>query len=177
MGLSHQQHLESGTALLTELSEALERLKQEHGELMQVLVEMGQLAGQVEKHTSHNESIQTLFYLRLWTLGFMEELERHSHWEEKQLFPLLNGYFKTEHSPSGLPSFGMMEKDHELALEYMHSFLRAVHTLKSDPKAVSLSQAAACLIQACEMLKQHLMKEEKLVFPMTEQLFTDRLDK
>jgi hemerythrin-like domain-containing protein len=168
-----QTQAEFGIAHMTALSEALERLKQEHGELKLVLQEMEKQAIQVETSTDKQGSLQSLLHLRLWTLAFREELERHSNWEEKELFPFLNAYFNSNMSPSMVPSFWTIEKDHELADEYMQSFLRAVHMLKANPAAMSINQAAAYLVHACRILQEHLAKEEELVFPLTEQVLSD----
>ncbi|NHN33623.1 hemerythrin domain-containing protein [Paenibacillus agricola] len=168
-----QVEAEFGVAHMTALSEALERLKQEHGELKLVLQEMEKQATQVELSNDKLGSMQSLLHLRLWTLAFREELERHSNWEEAELFPFLNAYFNSNMAPTMIPSFWTIEKDHELADEYMQSFLRAVHKLKANPEAMSLNQAAAYLVQACRILQEHFVKEEELVFPLTEQVLTD----
>jgi hemerythrin-like domain-containing protein len=163
-----ERKYETGTAHVTELSESLERLRREHNELKQVLQEMETQARQVEQEPEKALSMKILLDLRLWTLAFREELERHSNWEEKELFPFLNQYFKSKKSPVMNPSFWALEKDHELADEYMQSFLRAVHALKANPEAMRLNQAAAYLVHACRILKEHLDKEELLIVPMTE---------
>jgi hemerythrin-like domain-containing protein len=173
MELQHPSQSELGNAHMTALSEALERLKQEHGELKLVLQDMENQAKQVELLPDKAGAMQSLLHLRLWTLAFREELERHSSWEEKELFPFLAAYFHRELSPSMIPSFWSIEKDHELADEYMQSFLRAVHMLKANPEAMGLNQAAAYLVHACRILQDHLKQEEELVFPLAEQVLTD----
>src|SRR4051794_25676713 len=115
MGTSIQSRVESGTAHLTVLSEALDRLKQEHEELMQVLLEMEAQALELKQEEDITKAMSSLMHLKLWTAAFMEELERHSNWEEKELFPFLHDYFHKEMAPSIIPSFWMLEKDHELA--------------------------------------------------------------
>ncbi|NOU91766.1 hemerythrin [Paenibacillus sp. LMG 31456] len=165
--------MESGTAHSTELSAALDRLTQEHGELMQVLLDMESQARQLEQETDMSKALPSLLHLRLWVKAFMQELERHSEWEKKELFPFLNNYFHQELSPSMIPSFWALEKDHELAEEYIQYFLRAVHEVKQESELGQLHQALAYLIHACRILKEHLAKEEQLVFPMTEQVLTD----
>ncbi|MFD0681266.1 MULTISPECIES: hemerythrin [unclassified Paenibacillus] len=165
--------MESGTAHSTELSAALDRLTQEHGELMQILLDMEDQAKLAEQETDKRKTIQSLLHLRLWVKAFMQELERHSDWEKEELFPFLNSYFHQQSSPSMIPSFWALEKDYELAEEYIQYFLRAVHEIGEDSELVQLHQALAYLIHACRILKEHLAKEEQLVFPMTEQVLTD----
>jgi len=162
-----------GTAHITELSVRMERLKQEHEELKQVLAEMEIQSVQAEQETDKHRALGQLLHLRLWTLAFKEELDRHSEWEEKELFPFLNTYFHRSSLPAVTPSFWSLEKEHELAMSYMQSFLRSVHALRSDADAMRMKQAAAYLSHACRMLKAHLEKEEQVVIPMTEKVLTD----
>ncbi|WP_248925929.1 hemerythrin domain-containing protein [Paenibacillus hamazuiensis] len=173
MRITYQSLPESGAAHLTELSLSLDRLKQEHDELMQVLVELENKAKQVEQEDDTDTAIRLLLHLRLWTHAFKEELERHSNWEEKELFPFLNRYFRRQSAPSIIASFWTMEKDHELAADYLQSFLRAVHMARRDTEIERLHQTALYLIHACRILKEHLEKEERLIFPMTEEVLTD----
>ncbi|SFK77811.1 Hemerythrin HHE cation binding domain-containing protein [Paenibacillus sp. 1_12] len=173
MNLYQKPRVEMSKAPVTALSEGLERLKQEHGELKQVLLEMEKQAKQVESAPEHMGAMQSLLNLRLWALAFREELERHSNWEELELFPFLTSYIERKMSPSLLPSFWSLEKDHELADEHMQAFLRSVHLLKANPEAMSFKQAAAYLVQACHILQDHLAKEEQLVFPLTQQVLDD----
>lgn len=173
MNLYQKPRVEMSKAPVTALSEGLERLKQEHGELKQVLLEMEKQAKQVESAPEQVGAMQSLLHLRLWALAFREELERHSNWEEQELFPFLASYIQRKMSPSILPSFWSLEKDHELADEHMQAFLRSVHWLKANRKAMSLKQAAAYLVQACHILQDHLAKEEQLVFPLAQQVLDD----
>ncbi|OXM84013.1 hemerythrin domain-containing protein [Paenibacillus rigui] len=173
MNMPMKPQADSGTAHITELAVVLDRLKQEHSELMQVLTEMEEQAVQAELETDKHRALGSLLHLRLWTLAFKEELDRHSEWEEKELFPFLNAYFRHSAFPTVMASFLSLEKDHELAMNYMQSFLRSVHALKSDSDAMRMKQAAALLTHACRILRSHLEKEEQLVFPMTEKVLTD----
>lgn len=173
MNMYQKTRVEMTKAPMTAISEGLERLKQEHGELKQVLMEMEKQAKQVESAPERFGALQSLLNLRLWALAFREELERHSNWEELELFPFLTSYIERKMSPSILPSFWSLEKDHELADEHMQAFLRSVHLLKANPEAMGYNQAAAYLIQACHILQEHLTKEEQLVFPLTQQVLDD----
>ncbi|TVX99013.1 hemerythrin domain-containing protein [Paenibacillus cremeus] len=165
--------LESSEAHGTELSAALDRLKQEHGELMQDLLELENEAKQAGQESDFDPAIRLLTHLRFRTQAFMNEMEQHSRWEEQELFPFLNGYFHQQTAPSIAASFWRLEKEHELAGEYLQSFLKETDGLRRDSKLEQLHHAAAYLIHACRILKEHLEKEEQLVFPMTEEVLTD----
>jgi hemerythrin-like domain-containing protein len=168
-----QAPAELGIAHMNALSEAMERLKQEHAELKLVLQEMEKQAVHIEASSDKQLSLQSLLHLRLWTLAFREELERHSNWEEEELFPFLNIYFNSNQVTSMAISICSIEKEHELAEQHIQSFLRAVHMLKANPEAISLDQAAAFLVHACRILQEHLVKEEEIFFPVAERILMD----
>lgn len=173
MNMPYKPQVDSGTAHITELSVLMERLKEEHIELRQVLDDMESQAVQAELEADKHRALASLLHLRLWTLAFKEELDRHSEWEERELFPFLNAYFNKSKVPTMTPSLWSLENDHELAMSYMQSFLRSVHGLKSDSDAMRMKQTAAYLTQACRMLRNHLEKEELIVYPMAEKVLTD----
>ncbi|WP_179136156.1 hemerythrin domain-containing protein [Paenibacillus sp. 32352] len=173
MKMSNETQADLGTAHETELSEALDRLKREHDDLLHGLNELYAQARQVEREADHERTLPLLLQLRLRVQAFSEELERHSEWEEHELYPFLNDYFHRKHVPSIVPSLWMLEKDHELASDNLNAFLKAVHVIENNPEAMLPSQATAYLIHACRMLQEHLRQEEQIVFPMTEQILTD----
>lgn len=150
------------------LPQLLDRLKQDHAELLQVLMEMESQASQIERESDKKQAMVSLLYLRLWTLGFKEELQRHSEWEEQELFPMLNICCHGHNQRLDTPSLCDLERDHDLGMKYMDAFLRAVHALKSDSQAMPVKQAASYLLQACRILIKHLDQEERLIQPMME---------
>ncbi|WP_282942733.1 hemerythrin domain-containing protein [Paenibacillus sp. RC67] len=173
MKMSYETHVDLGTAHETELSEALDRLKLEHDDLLRGLNELYGQARLVEREDDLTQALLFLLQLRVKVVAFSVELERHSEWEEHELYPFLNDYFHRKHSPSIVPSLWMLEKDHELVTDNLNSFLKAVHVIENNSGAMMPSQAAAYLIHACRILQEHLRKEEQIVFPMTEQILKD----
>lgn len=173
MKMSYETQVDLGTAHETELSEALDRLKREHDDLLRGMNELYAQARLAEREAVPKRALPLLLQLRLKVQALSEELERHSVWEEHELYPFLNDYFHRKHSPSIVPSLWMLEKDHELATDNLNSFLKAVHVIENNPEAMLPSQAAAYLIHACRILQEHLRREEQIVFPMTEQILTD----
>ncbi|MCS7460946.1 hemerythrin domain-containing protein [Paenibacillus doosanensis] len=171
--MAYETQGDLGTAHETELSEALERLKREHDDLLRALNGLYAKARLAERETDPKRALPLLLQLRLGVTAFLEELERHSEWEEHELYPFLNDYFHRKHAPSIVPSLWMLEKDHELATDNLNSYLKAVRVIESNPDAMLPSQAAGYLIHACRILQEHLRQEEQLVFPMTEQVLTD----
>ncbi|WP_036745294.1 hemerythrin domain-containing protein [Paenibacillus sp. UNC451MF] len=173
MNMPYKPQAVEGTAHYTELSELVERLKQEHAELMQVLLDMKEQSIQAEQEHDKGKARGMLVHLRLWAMAFQEELNRHSEWEEQELYPFLNVYFHKHNRPTIVPSLWMLEKDHELAMDHLNSFFRAVHALKPDSDAMQIKRAGAYLTHACRILIDHLEKEEQFVFPLTERVLTD----
>ncbi|NOU95900.1 hemerythrin [Paenibacillus sp. LMG 31456] len=173
MSMPCKSQANSEIAPEAELPKLLDRLKQDHAELLQVLMDLENQASQTEREADKNHAMVSLLHLRLWTLGFKEELNRHSEWEERELFPLLNICCQGHNTLSATPTLCDLEKDHELAMNYMDTFLRAVHALKSDSEAMPMKQAASYLTYACRILIKHLEQEEKLIYPLTEQVSTD----
>ncbi|MFD0679650.1 MULTISPECIES: hemerythrin domain-containing protein [unclassified Paenibacillus] len=173
MSMPCKSQAASEIALEAELPKLLDRLKQDHAELLQVLMDLENQASQTEQEADKNRAISSLLHLRLWTMGFKEELNRHSEWEERELFPLLNICCQGHNALSVTPTLCDLEKDHQLAMNYMDAFLRAVHALKSDSEAMPVKQAAAYLTHACRILIKHLEQEERLINPMTDQVSND----
>ncbi|MFE5323970.1 hemerythrin domain-containing protein [Paenibacillus sp. NPDC056579] len=165
--------MKSESAHVTELSALVDRLKEEHAELMQVLDEMEQQSVQAEQETDKSRAIGSLLHLRLWATAFQEELQKHSDWEERELYPFLNVYFHKHNKPSIVPSLWMLEKEHELAMDNMNSFFRAVHALRPDSDAMLIKRAAAYLTHSCRIMKEHLEKEQQFIFPLTDRALTD----
>jgi hemerythrin-like domain-containing protein len=167
------QQAESGEARHTEISVAMDRLKDDHMMLKQVLQDIHAEAKQIEAESDPRKTLNKLLHLRLWASAFTEELTRHSRWEEEELIPFLDVYFQSKKAPSVTSAFKMLEKDHDLANVYLKSFLRSVHQLKADSSLAQMKQAAAYLFLACRVYMEHLNKEEQLIFPLMEQILTD----
>ncbi|WP_426452173.1 hemerythrin domain-containing protein [Paenibacillus sp. S-38] len=167
-------HMElTGEAHVTELSAAMDRLREEHEMLARLLEEMEEQAVRVGQAENRTQAWGRLQHLRLWTIGVMQELDAHSGWEEETLFPFLASYFRLRQEPTMIPSLWMMEKEHAMAEEYVETFMREFHKLRADSPKEEMKKAAGLLIQACYILKSHLAKEEQIVFPLAEQVLTD----
>lgn len=165
--------LESGEFRKTGVSDAWERLKHDHAVLKQVLQEMKTDAMRIETESDSKQAFGKLLRLRLWMAAFSEELDRHSRWEEEELIPSLQVYYRRQPASSILDSFKLLESEHDAANVYIQCFLRMVHSLKPESGIAEMRKAAAYLSQACGMLIEHLGKEERLIFPLTEQILTD----
>jgi iron-sulfur cluster repair protein YtfE (RIC family) len=112
----------------------------------------------------------------------LRELKRHSVWEEEELFPILMHYSHKKIEPTIMPSLWVLEKDHELAVQYIESFVQAssalLHTLRLEPLSGAdlqreMKGGCDCLTQGCFILTAHFQMEEELLFPLAEDILTD----
>lgn len=162
----HAHNVKAGEAPYTELTSAMDRFKEDHSMLRQILRDIQLEAGPIEKESDPKQALGKLKHLRLWISAFNEELNRHFRWEEEEFIPLLNVYVQSRNVPSIASDFRVMEKEHELANSYMMSFLRSVHQLKEESPLALMNKAASYLLMACEVFLQHLDNEEKLIRPL-----------
>jgi regulator of cell morphogenesis and NO signaling len=157
----------------TELSHAFDRLKEEHEVLKVSITSLEEQASSINSSQDPAAQLELLRKLRGETLQLMSSMKTHSEWEERILFPFLHEYFDLSIGPTMVPSFWVLEKDHDLAEAYMESFVDAVETLAYPGEPNQLIGVAEHLTQACHILKGHLEMEEQLVYPLSEQVLTD----
>lgn len=156
-----------------ELAFATDRLREEHEELREKLRMLETSAKELMVLEDSVKGIQLVQELRIQTDQFVEELDRHSDWEEQELFPFLLTYFHRQPAPSMMPSFWVLEKDHQLGMSFIQSFQEAVIDVTPLVVKKQLAEAATHLLQACLILNDHITMEEQLVFPLTEKVLTD----
>ncbi|MEC0228484.1 hemerythrin domain-containing protein [Paenibacillus alba] len=156
-----------------ELAYATDRLKDEHEALREKLRMIEHSAKELILIDDLAKGIQLVHALKELTDQFMDELEQHAEWEEKELFPFLFTYFDRQPQPSMMPSFWVLEKDHQLGLSFIQSFQEAILDAASFVVKKQLADTAAHLVQACLILNDHITMEEQLIFPLTENVLTD----
>jgi iron-sulfur cluster repair protein YtfE (RIC family) len=151
----------------------VERLKEEHEAMQDQLKEIRTMAGEVYTLEDCTEGMCKLVRLQDRILVLIEDLDRHSEWEERELFPILQSYVNRYMKPSITPSIWVMEKDHDLAKQFVQSYIDGVNGMKAPIDRGFLKEMTSQLIQACLLLLEHFTLEEELVFPLTDQLLTD----
>ncbi|MDQ1909927.1 hemerythrin domain-containing protein [Paenibacillus sp. GD4] len=157
----------------TELYHAIKQLIEEHEQLKLLIQALEEKARQAALSRDTEEQLKALRDLKADTVQFMSQMNRHSSWEEQVLYPFLHEYFDLSMGPSMVPSFWVLEKDHDLAEAYMDSFIDAVEDLASPGDRRQLQSVAEHLLQACRILSGHLAMEEQLVYPLSDQVLTD----
>lgn len=156
------------------------RLAREHEQLKHQCDALRELSSRTAASTSLAGAIPMLTELRGHTSTLLRQLERHSRWEDKELFPYFSRYYKLKMEPTIMPSLWVLEKDHELALQFFASFLQASNSLMGlmvvEELGASLSEVKhSCddLTQGCLILTSHFQMEEELIYPMAEEILTD----
>jgi regulator of cell morphogenesis and NO signaling len=109
----------------------------------------------------------------------MEELEEYGRWEEYELFPAIARHFNMKIAPSIMPSLWVLEKDHLLALKFIRPFLEQCREILAQAGDETPVQAeiiekakhtAVLVLQVCLMLQEHFTMEEKLIFPLVDEM-------
>ena len=149
----------------------VERLKEEHLVLNETVSVLYSKA--VEYTENHNILKWRLIpHLRHEVLALMRELDDHAEWEEKELFPTLMTYTNLHNGPSIIPSIWVLEKEHDLAKQFIQPFLNICVKIFFEENAAILldlqiqaqiNSAVTDLRQACIILQEHFRMEEDLI--------------
>lgn len=146
------------------LSEGLQILINEHIPLRSNLETLSSLCKKVEaveeKEAIFNQLLQEV-------KDFNENLSRHSAREEDYLFKMMEKYL----GKSGGP-IAVMEYEHERAHGFINEFLK--NTEENSTQANDdMIKNAELIDNAVETLLEHFSKEEQVLYPMAERMFTD----
>ncbi|WP_042355590.1 hemerythrin domain-containing protein [Bacillus rubiinfantis] len=144
------------------LSEGLHTLVSEHLPLRDSLNELYSLCEKIKKGES--DAFQQL-------IGdvdrFSSQLERHSKREEDILFRMMEEYLGKNGGP-----IAVMEYEHEQAHRYINDFVK--NTTSDNQLTIEMQNHNASLIEnAYHTLLNHFSKEEQVLYPMAERLFSD----
>jgi len=97
------------------------------------------------------------------------DLSLHIQKEDSCLFPVLHNYL-----PAGMGPIAVMMSEHELISAAFHGLTEGVGKLKSCP---ATNSPGACEVrdhgrELIHLLRSHLMKEERVLFPFAEEHMT-----
>jgi regulator of cell morphogenesis and NO signaling len=144
----------------TELAYALERVKQEHIALREQVDELETCLNNVSR-TYDLELAKKIVSL---AKVFSQACDEHASWEEKELLPYVEDYYRMNGGPEIATSAWMMEKDHELASEFLRLFMDKADRLPQDFDMEEWKKISAHLLQACYIYKDHFELEEQVLF-------------
>lgn len=146
----------------------IQQLLDEHEPLrcqMTEIVETGnQLAGLA--NAEWNSEIEKL---KQAELAFKHELEIHSDKEEQGLFPLLGAHIGTQFGP-----IAVMEYEHNEAKRLLALFEEQASNGETELTKEQAVLVVNPLVQACQVLFDHFMKEENVLFPMAENVLNEQ---
>ena len=145
---------------------AMRILENEHQYLMHLMKEWHSIVLNFEKEAYEEIEARIEFTkLRKLLIDFLEPLKNHTDKEEKFFFPLLGHYIGTEQGP-----IVTIEAEHEEIDAYIGHFLhhtRAGMDLLSIDDMTRIAKDAG---EAFEVLMVHFVKEESVLFPMTDRV-------
>jgi hemerythrin-like domain-containing protein len=135
--------------------QATDTLKREHQMIERVLQLLEQSARLLQSHESLPDGLQA------WTVDFLRRFADGCHHdkEERVLFPMLEerGVMR-----AGGP-IGVMLREHEMGRDCVRRMAQALPGEDHDPAAF-----AAAADEYVALLRQHILKENQVLFPMAD---------
>jgi hemerythrin-like domain-containing protein len=150
------------------LSHSLQTIKNEHGPLNSQMENLYEISINIGNDSSINNCSQQLLNLKAKVITFFDSLELHSEREEKFLFPMMARYIGHETGP-----LAVMEYEHEKAKSYIKAFFEKSSNMNSENNGEKAKKIAMLIVEACLLLKCHFEKEEKVLFPLAEQMLSN----
>ena len=144
------------------LSEGLQKLVNEHSPLRNRLETLFSLCNKVEVEENKEVPFEELIHE---VKVFSTKLEFHSVREENYLFRMMEVYI----GKSGGP-IAVMEYEHEQANGFITEFLR--NSESTHETTDSMIKNSSLIKNAYYTLLDHFSKEEQVLYPMAERMFT-----
>lgn len=145
------------------LSEGLSLLVGEHVPLREQLEVLFSLCTKVE---TEEEKRVALVELVKEVVSFSTNLEFHSVREEDILFRMMEVYLGKNGGP-----IAVMEYEHEQANGFINTFLSKTENQSLTPEEII--ENTNLIKDAYHTLLDHFMKEEQVLYPMAEKLFSE----
>lgn len=140
----------------------LEHLKEEHEDLKETLAAMQYQASRVAVEKNPVQAAKQLAHLRLWTLNFIHEWDQYTQQKQEELFPILDqSFYPIE-----------LKRELEHATELFGKFLK-IEPLENRASNEQFQYTVDLFKETCEILLERIDREEKLEFPLAEQILAD----
>lgn len=146
-----------------ELSEGLLKLVNEHPPLRDQLENLSSLCNKVEIEEEKEASFEQLIRE---VIDFSTRLEYHSAREEDYLFRMMEVYIGKDGGP-----IAVMEYEHEQAKGFISEFLKNTKD-HSQLTPAEMMNNATLIKNAYYTLLDHFAKEEQVLYPMAERMFS-----
>lgn len=147
------------------LCAGLQQLKDEHPPLLNMLANLLDLSEKIEGEEQMEENFSQL---RELVIEFLAVLEPHSEREEGVLFEMMAAYIGREMGP-----IAVMEYEHDQAKRFIGTFL---HNTKESTVGFTkeiMIENAQLIKNANYTLVSHFAKEESILYPMAENMFSE----
>ncbi len=146
-----------------ELSAGLEQLKEEHAPLLKQLEEIKSLSEQVDQEQNIEE---TYANLKTQVERLKEDMDPHSKREEGVLFPMMGEHIETNSGP-----ISVMGYEHQKAYSTINTFLKKAEN--DQQSADDMKYSAGFLKDAYNILSEHFLKEENILYPIAEKVLSE----
>ncbi|WP_257008177.1 hemerythrin domain-containing protein [Bacillus sp. FJAT-45350] len=148
------------------LCPALMQLKNEHPPLTKQMESIYALTQSIEQEeiTLNSKALEQLYKQ---VKSFVTELEPHAEREEGVLFEMVAAYIGRTNGP-----IAVMEYEHDEAKKLLKTFLDDCEKNLETVEPTDIKRIASYTSKACEILTQHFMKEESVLFPLANKLLT-----
>ncbi|MBU8877605.1 hemerythrin domain-containing protein [Bacillus sp. FJAT-29790] len=146
-----------------QLCEGLKQLKEEHPPLLDMLKGLLELSTDIEQEQSPAVFAELITKVK----SFINVLDPHSQREEGVLFRMMEQYLG-----KGTGPIAVMEYEHDQAKSFIGSFLENAKQAEQMKEAEMIVNAGL-IKNAYYTLVEHFAKEEKILFPMAENMLSD----
>lgn len=148
------------------LCSPLKQLMDEHVSLRADMDLFYEITEEIE-YDSGPSVVQLFLKLYQQILVFNDKLKTHSNREEVGLFPLISRYLKKNDK-----TIEEMECEHKKAEQHLQDFLTEADKAGSTINESDVQWITVYAVQAHATLIQHFAKEEKVLFPMAENILS-----
>lgn len=152
---------------------AVERLQEEREGLMNEMKSIYIEALEVGRNAGCDNVFHLLADLRARTEAFVSNLDKYLEWEDEDLFPLVDDYFHKRPGPSITPSYWGLEKDREMGMLFIQSFLDLKVKEHNEESHTKIKHATSHMAQACLIMQEYFRLEAELLFPLADEILTD----
>jgi regulator of cell morphogenesis and NO signaling len=149
-----------------ELSSPLKQLKYEHVLLRADMDLFYEITEEIE-YDSGPSVVQLFVTLCQQISVFNDKLKTHSKREEEGLFPLMSRHFKKNEK-----IIEEMESEHKKAEQHLQDFLTEADKAGATIDESDVQWITVYAVQAHATLIQHFAKEEKVLFPLAENILS-----
>jgi len=149
-------------------TEALDQLKAEHEVLRGKLQEFAVIEEVIRAGKRDTDWYGTLRNLKERVETFLRLLDDHSEREDLTLFPTVKMYME-----ESAAVIDVLEEDHQLAVQYIQAFLEELKHSVSPIYQGCAARIIELLMNAHRLLHDHFKAEERLIYPLADQILDD----